>query len=85
MRREPAWRIFAAEYNDASLEIKGTGEKTPSYVVTPLGSKVIYKKIDIDSNSIKTVSIENIKSGIYFVVLLFHDGYILNKKIIIEK
>lgn len=40
MRREPAWRIFAAEYNDASLEIKGTGEKVPSYVVTPLGSKV---------------------------------------------
>jgi RPA family protein len=40
MRREPAWRIFAAEYNDASLEIKGVGEKVPSYVVTPLGSKV---------------------------------------------
>jgi len=40
MKREPAWRIFAAEYNDASLEIKGSGEKVPSYVVTPLGSKV---------------------------------------------
>lgn len=40
MKREPAWRMFAAEYNDASMEIKGTGEKTPSYVVTPLGSKV---------------------------------------------
>jgi RPA family protein len=40
MRREPAWRIFAAEYNDASLEIKGSGEKVPSYVVTPLGSKI---------------------------------------------
>jgi len=40
MRREPAWRVFAAEYNDASLEIKGIGEKVPSYVVTPLGSKV---------------------------------------------
>jgi len=40
MRREPAWRIFAAEYNDASLEIKGSGEKVPSYVITPLGSKV---------------------------------------------
>jgi hypothetical protein len=40
MRREPAWRIFAAEYNDATLEIKGVGEKTPSYVITPLGSKV---------------------------------------------
>ena len=40
MRREPAWRIFAAEYNDSALEIKGSGEKVPSYVVTPLGSKV---------------------------------------------
>jgi len=40
MKREPAWRIFAAEYNDATLEIRGSGEKVPSYVVTPLGSKV---------------------------------------------
>jgi len=40
MKREPAWRVFAAEYNDAALEIKGSGEKVPSYVVTPLGSKV---------------------------------------------
>ncbi len=40
MRREPAWRVFAAEYNDTALEIKGSGEKVPSYVVTPLGSKV---------------------------------------------
>lgn len=40
MRREPAWRIFAAEYNDTALEIKSSGEKIPSYVVTPLGSKV---------------------------------------------
>ena len=40
MKREPAWRIFAAEYNDATLELKGTGEKVPLYVITPLGSKV---------------------------------------------
>jgi len=40
MKREPAWRVFAAEYNDATLEIKGSGEKVPSYVVTPLGGKV---------------------------------------------
>ena len=40
MKREPAWRIFAVEYNDAALEIKGSGEKVPSYIVTPLGSKV---------------------------------------------
>lgn len=40
MRREAAWRVFAGEYNDATFEIKGEGEKTPSYVVTPLGAKI---------------------------------------------
>lgn len=40
MKRETAWRVFAGEYNDATLEIKGEGEMTPSYVVTPLGAKV---------------------------------------------
>jgi len=40
MRRELAWRVFAGEYNDSTLEIKGVGEKIPSHVITPLGSKV---------------------------------------------
>lgn len=40
MNREAAWRVFAGEYNDSSIEIKGDGEKKPSYVVTPLGAKV---------------------------------------------
>jgi uncharacterized protein len=40
MKREPAWRVFAAEYNDATIEIKATEEKVPSYVVTPLGAKI---------------------------------------------
>lgn len=40
MRRELAWRLFASEYNDSTLEIKGTGEKTPSHIITPLGGKV---------------------------------------------
>ncbi|RLF39955.1 MAG: hypothetical protein DRN12_06260 [Thermoplasmata archaeon] len=40
MRRETAWRVFAGEYLDSTLEIKGDGAKTPSYVVTPLGAKV---------------------------------------------
>jgi uncharacterized protein len=40
MMREVAWRLFAGEYNDATLEIPGTGERAPSYVVTPLGAKV---------------------------------------------
>ncbi len=38
--REVAWRLFAGEYNDANLEVEGTGERAPSYVVTPLGAKV---------------------------------------------
>jgi RPA family protein len=40
MKRETAWNIFAGEYNDSTFELKGEGEKTPSYVVTPLGAKV---------------------------------------------
>ncbi len=40
MMREVAWRLFAGEYNDANLELEGTGERAPSYVVTPLGAKV---------------------------------------------
>ncbi|MBC7081203.1 MAG: hypothetical protein H5T44_03020 [Thermoplasmatales archaeon] len=38
--REPAWRIFAAEYNDAIHVVESEGEKTPKYVITPLGAKV---------------------------------------------
>src|SRR5436309_13012852 len=37
--REVAWRLFASEYNDATLEMNGGGERAPSYVVTPLGAK----------------------------------------------
>lgn len=40
MKREFAWRMFAAEFNDAQYEEKGTGEMAPSYVITPLGGKV---------------------------------------------
>lgn len=40
MRREPAWRIFANEYNSSSAVIRGSGERTPSYVITPIGAKV---------------------------------------------
>lgn len=38
--RETAWRVFATELNASSLEIKATEEKSPSYVVTPLGAKI---------------------------------------------
>jgi len=40
MKRQPAWRVFASEYNDTTLEIPSDGEKTPSFVVTPLGAKI---------------------------------------------
>jgi len=40
MNREVAWRLFAGEYNDASLEVNGGGERAPSYVITPLGARV---------------------------------------------
>ena len=40
MKREQAWRIFASEYNDSKIEIKGEGEMVPSYIITPLGAKI---------------------------------------------
>lgn len=40
MKRELAWRVFAGEFNDATLEIKSEETMTPSYVVTPLGARV---------------------------------------------
>jgi len=38
--REPAWRMFAGELNASGLERKGTEEKSPTYLITPLGTKV---------------------------------------------
>lgn len=40
MKREHAWRVFAMEYNDTMVSMKGEGKMAPSYVLTPLGSKV---------------------------------------------
>jgi RPA family protein len=40
LKRQTAWRVFAGEFNDSSIEIKSQGEMTPSFVVTPLGAKV---------------------------------------------
>ncbi len=39
MGREPAWRVFASEFNTSRHFIKGE-EKMPSYVITPLGAKI---------------------------------------------
>jgi RPA family protein len=38
--REVAHRVFALEFNASRAEIKGQGEKDPSFLVTPLGAKV---------------------------------------------
>lgn len=38
--REVAWRIFAGEYNDSTYEVNEGGERSPTYLVTPLGAKV---------------------------------------------
>lgn len=38
--RETAHRAFAQEFNASKHEIKGQGEKEPSFLVTPLGAKV---------------------------------------------
>ncbi|HUR61431.1 MAG TPA: hypothetical protein VM286_03590 [Candidatus Thermoplasmatota archaeon] len=40
LQREVAHRAFAAEFNGSRHEIKGSGEKDPSFIVTPLGAKV---------------------------------------------
>jgi RPA family protein len=38
--REVAWRVFADEYNSASVEVRDEGEYAPAYVLTPLGALV---------------------------------------------
>lgn len=40
IRREPAHRVFAQEYNASRVHLQGEGDMAPSYVVTPLGAKV---------------------------------------------
>jgi uncharacterized protein len=38
--RELAWRVLAGELNASTAEEKGSGEKSPSYVVSPLGARM---------------------------------------------
>ncbi|MGM0509829.1 MAG: RPA family protein [Thermoplasmatota archaeon] len=40
IKREVAWRIFASEFNQSTLECGGEEERSPSYIVTPLGAMV---------------------------------------------
>jgi RPA family protein len=39
-KREPAFRMFASEYNVSNLETKGEEEYSPSYLITPMGAQV---------------------------------------------
>ena len=38
--REPAWRVFSGELNSSTHEVKGIEEKTPSYIISPLGATI---------------------------------------------
>jgi len=40
INREVAWRVFASEFNESTLELEGEEERAPSYLVTPLGAKL---------------------------------------------
>ncbi len=40
MRREPAWRVFAEEYFASKVVESSEEEKSPTYVITPLGARI---------------------------------------------
>ncbi len=40
IRREPAWRIFSSELNNAVPIPSGEDEYAPTYVISPLGAKI---------------------------------------------
>ena len=74
--RETAWRIFAGELNSSSLEKKGEEERSPTYLITPLGTRlnrVLIAGVLLDKQNIGTeeeplwrARIEDV-SGSYFV------------------
>ena len=40
MSRETAYRVFSKEFNSSTETLKGTEEMAPTYIVSPLGSKI---------------------------------------------
>jgi len=74
--RETAWRMFAGELNNSSLEKKGDDEKSPTYLITPLGTKanrVLVAGVLLDKQNIGSeeeplwrARIEDVSGG-YFV------------------
>ncbi|WP_455392773.1 hypothetical protein [[Eubacterium] cellulosolvens] len=39
-KREVAWRLFAREFNSATVELPGEEQFSPSYLLSPLGAKI---------------------------------------------
>jgi RPA family protein len=74
--RETAQRVFAGELNSSSLERKGDDEKSPAYLITPLGTRVnrvLVAGVLLDKQNIGTdeeplwrARVEDV-SGSYFV------------------
>ena len=74
--RETAQRVFAGELNSSSLEKKGDDEKSPAYLITPLGTRinrVLVAGVLLDKQNIGTeeeplwrARVEDV-SGSYFV------------------
>ena len=40
LARDPAWRIFAYEFNKSTLQLKEEGDRGPTYVISPTGAKI---------------------------------------------
>ena len=76
IQRETAWRVFAGELNSSALEKKGDEEKSPTYLITPLGTKlnriliagVLLEKQNIGSEEepLWKARVEDV-SGSYFI------------------
>ena len=74
--RETAQRVFAGELNLSSLEKKGDDEKSPAYLITPLGTRinrVLIAGVLLDKQNIGTpeeplwrARVEDV-SGSYFI------------------
>ena len=75
--REVAWRLFSAELNTATHEIKGEDEKSPSFVVTRLGAMVnrvliagvLTEKENVgsDDESMWRGRVQDLASGNFFI------------------
>jgi uncharacterized protein len=40
LARDPAWRIFAYEFNKSTLQLKEEDDSGPTYVISPTGAKI---------------------------------------------